>query len=74
MDKTNFQPDVVLKAVKKYAEENNIDTLNYNEVLSLTVDLKDKVSKLSPQEINLLKQAMGKDELYRLEQILDEVK
>ncbi len=74
MNKKNINGDVIVKAVQKYAFEKGIGSQNIDEILRCADIYRDKIAALSAQDILLLKEALGQDEVRHLESILNEVK
>lgn len=74
MSSNSYNEDLLIKAVQKYAVEKGLTTGDTSSITGYADLFKDKISRLSQQEKQLLKQALGEAEAQRLEAILNEVK
>ena len=70
----NDKDRVLINAVKKYASSESAQSQKIINLLKDTDTLKNYAYSLTDNEIEILKNSIGTDELLRISKIIDEVK
>ena len=70
MEKQFNKDDILISALLRYADKNNLPSAAINPLLQQTQTVKDKILSLSDQEKSILLNAVSKEELDSLKSIL----
>ena len=70
MEKQFNKDDILISALLRYADKNNIPSAAINPLLQQTQTVKDKILSLSDEEKSILLNAVSKEELDSLKSIL----
>lgn len=70
MEKQFNKDDILISALLRYADKNNLPSAAINPLLQQTQTVKDKILSLSDQEKSILLNAVSKEELDSLKCIL----
>ena len=70
LEKQFNKDDILISALLRYADKNNLPSAAINPLLQQTQAIKDKILSLSDQEKSILLNAVSKEELDSLKSIL----
>jgi hypothetical protein len=70
MEKQFNKDDILISALLRYADKNNLPSAAINPLLQQTQAVKDKILSLSDEEKSILLNAVSKEELDSLKSIL----
>ena len=70
LEKQFNKDDILISALLRYADKNNLPSAAINPLLQQTQAIKDKILSLSDEEKSILLNAVSKEELDSLKSIL----